>query len=49
MPGMPRMNDKAIKIAYAILGKPDNKVDDSSPKQKKLKKQLIYEEGQWAR
>jgi hypothetical protein len=49
MPAIPRWNKKAEKIAYAIMGKPDNSIDDASPKQKKIKKSLIYEEGQWAR
>lgn len=49
MPAMPRWNKKGEKIAYAIMGKPDNFIDDETPKQKKMRKRLIYEEGQWAR
>lgn len=49
MPAMLRWNKKAKKIAEKIMGKPDNEVDDSSRKQKKIKHHLIVEEGQWAR
>lgn len=49
MPGMPRWNRKAKKIADAIIGPPENMLDDSTPKEKKMRKRLIYEEGQWAR
>jgi len=49
MPGMPRWSDKAKKIAYKIIGPPENKLDDSTPKEKKMRERLIYEEGQWAR
>lgn len=49
MPAMPRYNEKATKIAYRILGTPENMIDASTPKQKKVKKQLTYDEGQWAR
>lgn len=49
MPGMLRWNTKATKIAYAIMGKPSNIINEETPKQKKIAKALLYEEGQWAR
>jgi hypothetical protein len=49
MPSMPRWNSKAKKIAFAIIGPPENMLDISTPKEKKIRKRLIYEEGQWAR
>ncbi len=49
MPAAPRWNKKAEKIAYAILGTPANMINDETPKQKKMNKRILYEEGQWAR
>lgn len=49
MPAMPRGNKKAKKISYAIIGPPENSVDMESPKQKKIQKKLIVEDGQLAR
>ena len=49
MPAMPRWNKKATKIVNAIIGRPENMIDDSTPKEKKTRRRLIAEEGQWAR
>lgn len=49
MPGMPRYEKKAIKIVRDLIGPADNQVDEETKKQKKIKKWLLYEEGQWAR
>jgi hypothetical protein len=49
MPAMPRWNKKAEKIAYDILGAPENRSNEPSRRRKKIKKELIEEEGQWTR
>lgn len=49
MPAMPRGNKKAKKISYAIIGPPENRTDIESPRQKKIHKELIVEDGQLAR
>lgn len=43
MPGMPRIDSKVTKIAYAILGKPQN-MQKRSKKDKRIDKKLFYEE-----
>ena len=43
MPAMPRMSGKAKKIAYAILGKPQNMFDDKK-KSDQVEKRLQFEE-----
>lgn len=49
MPGAPRCNKKAQKILYKIIGLPENKIDDLTPKEKKIRERLIYEDGRWTR
>jgi hypothetical protein len=49
MPAMPRYDKKAIKIVRDLIGAADNQVDQETKKQKKMKKWLLYEEGQWVR
>ncbi len=49
MPAMLRWNKKAKKIAFKILGPPENLLDQETSKQKKTKKELLVEDGQWAR
>jgi hypothetical protein len=46
MPIMPRMDDKDRKIAYKILGTPENLQENKKAKQKKSKVQerLTFEE-----
>ena len=44
MPGMPRPEGKAKKIAYAILGVPDNIAAKRSTKQKKQDQSLVFQE-----
>lgn len=46
---MPRWNKKATKIVYDLIGKPDNMDDQETPKERKIKKQLLYEEGSWTK
>lgn len=49
MPAAPRWNKKAKKIAYALIGPPENMLDDATPKDRKIKKELLIEDGQWAK
>jgi hypothetical protein len=45
MPAMPRMNTKAIKIAYAVLGEPESSREEKKSKKKKRQDdRLFYEE-----
>lgn len=44
MPAMPRPNNKARKIAYKILGIPQNMVVKMTPEKKRATKRLIFEE-----
>lgn len=44
MPGMIRPEGKAKKIAYAILGVPDNMKTKKTPKQKRENKELVFQE-----
>jgi hypothetical protein len=44
MPAMPRMSNKATKIAYKILGIPANVQSKKTKKQKKLEEALTAEE-----
>ena len=43
MPAMPRLKGKATKIAYAILGIPDNMKKDTK-KDKYLEQRLVFDE-----
>ena len=49
MPQAPRWNKKAQRIVIQSIGLPQNAVDVETPKEKKRKQQLIFEEGQWTR
>jgi hypothetical protein len=44
MPGMPRLNAKSTKIAYAIMGVPQNMKKSRKKKNDKLNQRLIAEE-----
>ena len=44
MPAMPRPEGKATKIAYAILGEPENMKVKKSPKKKREDKELVFQE-----
>lgn len=44
MPAAPRMSKKLEKIAFKVLGKPDNYQDDPTEKQKEIRKRLDYED-----
>ena len=44
MPTMPRIKGKATKIAYKVLGKPQNLKHKRSKTEKYIDKQLLYEE-----
>jgi len=44
MPAMPRPAGKARKIAYSILGVPENMKDKQTSEQKKVNKELVFEE-----
>lgn len=48
MPGMPRIPGKGKKIAYAILGIPQN-MKKPSKKDKKVDTRLVFEETQRVR
>lgn len=49
MPGMPRLKGVATKIAFDILGTPDNLKDKKSKKQKEIDRDLMYENTQRVR
>lgn len=44
MPAMPRMKSKATKIAYAILGVPQNIKSKRTKAQEKINRELIARE-----
>lgn len=44
MPAMPRFNKKGTRIAFAILGTPQNLKAKKSESQKKIDKQLVFQE-----
>jgi hypothetical protein len=44
MPAMPRFNKKGTKVAYALLGKPSNIAYKPTPKEKKIKEQLLFQD-----
>jgi len=44
MPAMPRPNNKARKIAYKIMGIPQNMVVVTTPEKRRANKQIIFEE-----
>ena len=44
MPVMPRVKNKATKIAWSIIGKPLSTNVKKSPTQSKINKQLVFEE-----
>lgn len=44
MPAAPRRKGLGKKIAYAILGKPANIVNDKTPYSKKVDRELTYQE-----
>lgn len=44
MPAMPRMDDKMKKIAYQILGVPQNMQDVKDPKEESINKALVFQE-----
>ena len=49
MPAMPRVQGKATKIAYKILGIPANVAHKPTKKEQEVNKRLIYEETDRAR
>lgn len=49
MPVAPRIPGKAMKIAYKILGKPENLKKDNSAFTPEVNKRLIFEETQRVR
>jgi hypothetical protein len=49
MPAMPRIRGKATRVAYKIMGTPPNIAHKRSKMEKKINKQLIYEETDRAR
>lgn len=44
MPAMPRFNKKGTKVAYDLLGKPSNIAYKPTPKEKKIKEQLLFQD-----
>ena len=44
MPAMPRLKNKTTKIAYKILGVPDNIAHKKTPQEKEISRKLRYEE-----
>lgn len=44
MPQAPRLNDKATRIQYKILGKPSNMKSKTSRKQRKIRERLDYQD-----
>lgn len=44
MPAMPRMDDKMKKIAYKILGVPQNMQDVKDKKDERIDQALIFQE-----
>jgi hypothetical protein len=49
MPAMPRPDTRATRIAYKILGKPENQKFRRTKKQQWVNKRLIWEETQRVR
>lgn len=49
MPAMPRIKGTPIKIAFAVLGKPANYVIKKSALQKKIDRELLYQDTQRVR
>lgn len=49
MPAMPRMNKRVEKIAFKILGKPDNYDNEQTAKQEEIRKRLDYQDTYIAR
>lgn len=49
MPAAPRMNKKLEKIAFKILGKPDNYEDKQTPHQEEIRRKLDYQDTYIAR
>jgi len=43
MPCAPRQKGKATKIAYDIMGKPENMEDDKSRKDKKVDRMITWQ------
>jgi len=43
MPQAPRINDKATRIQYRIIGKPSNIKSKTSRKQKRIRETLDYQ------
>lgn len=43
MPFMPRSDKKAEKIAWKVLGKPDNMISKETPKERELRNRLDYQ------
>lgn len=44
MPAAPRPKGKATKIAYAVLGKPQNQYDKKNERDQKIDERLLYYE-----
>lgn len=44
MPQAPRINDKATRIQYRIIGKPSNMKSRPSRKQKRIRETLDYQD-----
>lgn len=44
MPAMPRLDDKMRKIAYKILGVPQNMQDVKDKKDDKVEQSLVFQE-----
>ena len=49
MPGMPRPNKKATKIAFDLLGTPPNLREKKTALQKKIDRRLLYDDTQRVR
>lgn len=44
MPGMPRPKGKALRIALAVLGVPQNRRNKQSERDKRIEHRLLYSE-----
>ncbi len=49
MPTMPRISGRATKIAYEIMGEPDNLAYKKSKQQKEIDAKLLYNETERSR
>lgn len=49
MPAMPRMTKKDQKLYERIMGTPPNRIDDSSDKQREVRKELDFQDTTIAR